>query len=436
MRIREALLELVTERGYEAVTVTEVVERAGVERDDFEGLFAGKDELCVAVFEEIALTVEEHVVGTFEAHESWREGLRACAYAMVRYMRDNPREVSFGAVHILAAGELAQVYRERQLQRWVDLIDLGRQELDEPDSIGRGVAEGVLGSIHSRLIKELQDGRGTGSLEGFVPDMMYIAVRPYLGHEAAREELTVPPPPEADEARPASPVDAAREGGEGPSARPLTRLPRGRHGLSRQFVVQNQRDRLAAATIEVVAEHGFNAATIAQICLAASVSRRTFYAIFSSKEECFFAAYGAVVEHLLVETDAAAAKQAEWPAKVAAKLRVSLEFLAANPDLAMFCLAAPQWAGEEVAARYRAAMGGAVAYLCEGMPAPPATKPRSEAVTASLMGGMISLVVRKVNGGAGDSLPELLPDLLELFLTPYLGRASAQEAVRACGTGR
>ncbi|HEX5928474.1 MAG TPA: TetR/AcrR family transcriptional regulator [Solirubrobacterales bacterium] len=426
-RIREALLDLVSERGYGAVTVGDVVAQAGVERADFDRLFAGKDELCVAVFDEISRSAQDGVLAAFEAGEGWRNSLRASAYAMVRYMRDHPREVGFGALHILAAGDLAQVYREQQLQQWVDLIDLGRQELDDPDSMGRGVAEGVLGSINARLLRELEKGQGTESLERFVPELMYIAVRPYLGHEVAREELEIPPPPELPSADGEA---AAAGGGQGDGAPPrLPRLPRGRHGLPREFVTQNQRDRLAAGTISVVARNGFNESTIAQICAAASVSRRTFYAYFSSKEECFFAAYDSIVGHLWAETRAAAAEEVEWPAKVRAKLQAALEFFAANPDLAKFCLAIPQQAGDQVADRYRVVSDGVLDYLREGMPAGTRTPP--EAVTASLVGGMVALVIRAVNNGEGEELPELLPDLLELFLVPYLGRPGAVEVAQS-----
>jgi AcrR family transcriptional regulator len=205
----------------------------------------------------------------------------------------------------------------------------------------------------------------------------------------------------------------------------LARLPPGRHGLPREFVTRNQRDRLAAGTIAVVAERGLNDATITQICAAAGVSRRTFYTYFSSKEACFFAAYETIAEHLRIATDAAADGQGDWPTRVAAKLGAALEFLAANPDLARFFLIAPQRAGEDVASRYRVGMDRAVEYLCEGMPpAPPARTP-SEAVAGSLIGGMVALVVRKVEAGEGEELPRLLPDLVELFLTPYLGRSEA-----------
>jgi AcrR family transcriptional regulator len=410
-QVREALLDLVDERGYENVSVADVVERAGVEQEDFDHLFADKEELCVAVFDEVAAMAQGEVLAAFESGEGWRESLRASAYAMVRFMRDHPREVGYGALHVLAAGDLAQVHREQQLQQWVDLIDLGRQELEDPDSMGRGVAEGVLGAINALLVKELEKGQGTTGLEQFVPELMYVAVRPYLGHEIAKEELEIPPPPAAK------------------PAPTLTRLPRGRHGLPREFVTKNQRDRLTAATIAVVARNGFNETTIAQICAAASVSRRTFYAYFSSKEQCFLATYETILEHLRAATDAGAAGSVGWPALVRAKLRAGLEFMAANPDLARFALTVAQQGGEEVAARARDVTEEILDYLCEGMPVDARRPP--DAVTASLAGGMAVLVLRRINDGAGDGLPELLPDLVELFLAPFLGRPEAVEAAQA-----
>lgn len=419
-RIREALLDLVTERGYADVTVADVVARAGVEQAEFDARFSGKEELCVAVFEEIAAYTQTQVMAAFEAGDGWRESLRASAYTMVRFMRENPREVGFGALHILAAGDVAQVYREQQLQQWVDLIDLGRRELDDPDSIGRGVAESALGSIHARLLKELEKGEGTESLEKFVPELMYIAVRPYLGHEVAKEELTLPPPP--------SPPPVAK------LTPHLTRLPRGRHGLPREFVAKNQRDRLVAATMAVVAKNGFDETTIAQICATANVSRRTFYAYFSSKEECFIDTYDSILEHLRVATGAAAADEVEWTATVRAKLGAGLEFFAANPDLAKFSMGVGQQGGEEIAARSRVVTDEILDYLCEGMPSPPETRVPPKVVMVSLLGGIAALILRKVNNGEAEGLPDLLPDLVELFLAPFVGRPAALEAARPGST--
>ena len=225
-------------------------------------------------------------------------------------------------------------------------------------------------------------------------------------------------------------VSKARPAEEDPQPRGLPRLPPGRHGLPRDYVVQNQRDRLAAGIIAAVAEHGYHETTITQITAAAGVSRRTFYAYFSSKEECYFDTYDLIAKHLREAVAEAAAPFAEWPDRVRAKVLAMLEFFAANPDLARFVLIAPPRAGEEIADRYRVATERALAELTEGVPAKGVREP-SETVQQSLIGGIVALIVRQVDAGDGKDLPTLLPGLLELFLTPYLGREEAVRVARA-----
>jgi AcrR family transcriptional regulator len=81
-------------------------------------------------------------------------------------------------------------------------------------------------------------------------------------------------------------------------ARPRS-LPRGPHRLAREEVLASQRGRLLDAMAEVVAERGYGAATVADVIEHAGVSRKTFYEHFSSKEDCFLAAYDTGVEVLM-----------------------------------------------------------------------------------------------------------------------------------------
>lgn len=111
----------------------------------------------------------------------------------------------------------------------------------------------------------------------------------------------------------------------------LPRLPPGRHGLSREFVVENQRGRIAAGMIEVVVSGGYMAATVTQVVAAAGVSRRTFYNYYNDKAEAFFDVYGQVTD-LLAEAmvDASAAEKGGWAASVKAELGALLDCFAAN----------------------------------------------------------------------------------------------------------
>jgi AcrR family transcriptional regulator len=112
-------------------------------------------------------------------------------------------------------------------------------------------------------------------------------------------------------------VAAAEFGAEGAGA---GRLPRGRHGLPREVIVENQRQRLIVATVAAVAEHGYNATTVSSIVKSAGLSRATFYELFKGKEACFLAAYEATLANLREATLAGAEKAEDWAERIRAGL--------------------------------------------------------------------------------------------------------------------
>jgi AcrR family transcriptional regulator len=203
-------------------------------------------------------------------------------------------------------------------------------------------------------------------------------------------------------------------------------LPRGRHGLPRELVLENQRSRLLSGMITTVAELGYGKATIANVIKPAKVSRRTFYEFFDNKEDCYRAAYEASFEFLRTTTSSAASAE-EWPGSVRAGLEALLESLAAHPDLASFFLISPASVGDEIAARHHQAMRELVEALVAGAPPAPGDELMPETRAEALAGGLARLTAMKVNVGKAGELPALLPDLVELFLRPFVG---GEEAVK------
>jgi AcrR family transcriptional regulator len=215
-------------------------------------------------------------------------------------------------------------------------------------------------------------------------------------------------------------------GGEGQ----LRRLPPGRHGLSREFVTRNQRDRLIAGTIAAVAEHGYRDTSVGRIAAAAGVSRQTFYDYFSTKEECFLATYDLFESHTLEALREAGADERGWDGKVSARVAVLLEILAANPDLARFSLAAPPAAGEELLGRERQFLQNLLEALTAAAPRSTPHDPTQIELEA-VAGGLASLLVARVEESDEPEMANLRPPLVELVLTPYLGRVRAAAEARA-----
>jgi AcrR family transcriptional regulator len=196
-RILAAMVELVAERGYKVTTLKQLQERAGVRRADFRRSFAGKQACFLAAYEEISERFASRVFTAFESEKEWRDGLRVAAYAAAGWVGEHPREARYATIETMTAGEFAVERREATLRRFVDLLDSGREQLDEPGSVSRAMAEGIVGGILGMLTKNLRRGVRARP-EDFVPELMFLAVRPYLGHEAAREELSIAPPPELE----------------------------------------------------------------------------------------------------------------------------------------------------------------------------------------------------------------------------------------------
>ena len=213
----------------------------------------------------------------------------------------------------------------------------------------------------------------------------------------------------------------------------LSRLPPGRHGLPREFVSRNQYERLIAGLAEAVAENGYASTTIAHITRHAAVSRRTFYEHFSSKDECFVAAYETVMTELRGRVGEAFDQEEEWPLAIKAGIRAMLEFLAAEPHLARLSMVEALVAGPVVVERYDAAIQSLVPYFQAGREGRSADvlAGLSPTTEEALVGGMVSLISRRIFADRADELEALLPDLVEFTLTPYLGSSEAARVARS-----
>ncbi|HYP56452.1 MAG TPA: TetR/AcrR family transcriptional regulator [Solirubrobacterales bacterium] len=208
-------------------------------------------------------------------------------------------------------------------------------------------------------------------------------------------------------------------------------LPAGRHGYSREQVAHHQRERLIAGLATAVAEKGYAAVTLTDITRQARVSRRVFYANFESKEQCFLAAFEVVVAHLGDLIAAAVDGVEEWPARAIAAARAVLGFLASEPDLARLLLVESRGAGAPVQARFNEAVAELKPLLAEGRAERDGDRPLPASTEDSILGSVVSLVFREVAAGDAERLEDLLPEVVELVLAPYLGQDGASRRARS-----
>jgi AcrR family transcriptional regulator len=188
-----ALFTATREHGYEAVSVEELVEGAGISREEFDAEFTGKTDLTVKVFEAYTDDFKARAGRVFESVPTWPDNMRAAAYETARWLREHPESVWFGMVGALAAPDRVLLLREQTFIWAAGVIDAGRALAPDPEAVPAGAALMAVGAIAETLRRQ-QEGTIDEDIVAAVPKMMYAAVRPYLGEEVARRELEIPPP--------------------------------------------------------------------------------------------------------------------------------------------------------------------------------------------------------------------------------------------------
>lgn len=213
----------------------------------------------------------------------------------------------------------------------------------------------------------------------------------------------------------------------------MERLPRGRHGLSAEYVARNQRERLIAGLIDGLYEAGYQKTTVSLIGQRAGVSKSDFYKHFESKDECFIAAYDAAVERIRERVEAACLPvvRQQWAERVAVAINALLKLFTIEPALASMALVEGIRAGRGVYDRYQALLDTFVDDLRDGAPPSPAGSEVPRATSEAVVGGVAAMLGRRVLTREVEQLPQLFPEILEFVLAAYLGAEEARRIVSA-----
>jgi AcrR family transcriptional regulator len=131
--------------------------------------------------------------------------------------------------------------------------------------------------------------------------------------------------------------------GDGPSGE--------RRQRQRVTAAEAQRARVLAAMVAVVGERGYKAASVEAVLKRARISRRTFYELFDSIEDCFTAVLTEGLERSSAIMSEAFEREDKWEDGIRAGLAGLLMYFDSEPVLARVwlieSLAAASWAFEQ-----------------------------------------------------------------------------------------
>lgn len=208
-------------------------------------------------------------------------------------------------------------------------------------------------------------------------------------------------------------------------------MPPGRHLIPSDFVSQNQRERMLLATAELVAERGYQKTTIELIAKTSRVALVTFYEHFASKEECFLAAFDesvAAAKEIFAEL---LDHEQPWQEQISTGLEIFLEMVVKEQARAKLCIVEAQAAGSASLARYQAMLESVAPKLREGREFNPRASRLPDGLEVAIAGGIAWLVHQRLVADDVDHLKALLPEMLQVTLTPYIGEVEAGRAADA-----
>jgi AcrR family transcriptional regulator len=200
--------------------------------------------------------------------------------------------------------------------------------------------------------------------------------------------------PKAD--APAPPSNGAR----------YRRLPTGAHGMTREEVERDQRERLRSAMIELIARRGYPAVRILDLTQLAHVSRPTFYNLYADKEELLLGAYEDIAGRTTIKVAEAYAGGDSPQDSLRRALGAFTELAGAEPEAMTLALLATFGAGPRALERRNRTLQALERTVQAGRDRAWSENP-VDLTTKFLIGGIREVSATRLRQGRSHELPRL-----------------------------
>ena len=188
-RMLRSVVRLVAEKGYEETTVDELIRRAGVSRATFYEHFDGKQACLLTAYDEIIDELVKRVSEAFDnGEQSWPARVRSGLEVLLSEFACAPDAARVAAVEVQVAGPAAQEQYQAAVQRFMPFLEEGRRLAPAPDDLPRDIELMAVGGAEAIIFDEIVAGRTT-SLRTMLPEILFAVLVPYLGPEAAGDEM-------------------------------------------------------------------------------------------------------------------------------------------------------------------------------------------------------------------------------------------------------
>jgi AcrR family transcriptional regulator len=184
-RIIAALADETVEKGYRAVTVSDIVRRAGIARNTFYENFSSKEDCFLSASEYAVDVAHGRVVDAAAKVDAWPAKVATGIAAFLHYVASEPALARTCIVEALSAGPAAVERYERSIQAFIPLFQLGRAASAKGGKLPETLEETIVGGIFWILYQRIIMGQ-VEQIEGLLGELVEFSLTPYLGAEAAK----------------------------------------------------------------------------------------------------------------------------------------------------------------------------------------------------------------------------------------------------------
>jgi AcrR family transcriptional regulator len=395
-RLHAAMIELVAERGYGAVTVRELVRTAGVSTGTFYEHFADKDVCFLRTYGLLVRRSTKQVgVAQKDCHD-WRERLRLALRAWADGIVREPRASRLGLVEVFAGGAAALAQMRRAEGHYETMIEQSFAGAPDPVPVPPLVVKGIVAGVHRVARARLLAGR-VDELPGVADELLEWMLCFRCRDAAALERL-------------------------GPWSTAVSPAAHDR-GVS-----EDDRERILDAVALLAAREGYRQLTVPRVRTAAGVSRKRFDEHFEDVQGCFVAALERLSERALANAVTAGVGARGWPGGLHRAVCSLCADIGTDPVLARLGFVEVFAPGPD-GMRYRER---SVAGIAESLriSAPAGQRPSELAAEASI-GAVWGVMHHHVALGRAHQLPSIAGVLSYLALAPAIGAEQAVNAIVA-----
>jgi AcrR family transcriptional regulator len=397
-RLYGAMIEAVARRGWEATTVADVLELAGVSRRSFYELFSNKEACLMATYDTVVARSRRLVIDAWSGERGWDNRLHAACKALLEDIAASPNAPRLVLLESLGAGPSVREHMQLAAHGFERLVAFALSSAPRDARLPRLTSRAIVGGVRHVLAMRLLEGREQQLYT--LTDEVLDWCESYRSPLAGRLAITS----SAIEEAPAGPIPVAFLTGE------------------------DERARAFISLIHLTFDDGYASLLDAQIAEFAGISTEVFHRQFAGKEQCFLALLEEIGQDAGRSVRRRMAAGSSWPESVHLGIGAFVDYLVQHDALARVAFVELFQVGPAIVRHLTGPVEELVRTLTEAAPQPRRGPLIAEqAVTGALWGIVSSYPL----GNRLSRLRGLVDQLSFFVLAPYIGAEAAVDAIEA-----